>query len=286
MERAREGMSAVRKEKDQPHEKNKNTENFPVGSFLIREALRKHVHAFYNFARASDDIADHPLMEPAEKLKQLNRFEAVLLGQGDDVREAAAMRASLAETAISPQHCVDLLRAFKQDAVKRRYVNWQELMEYCRYSASPVGRYVLALHGVGENAWLANDTLCSALQVINHLQDCADDYRELDRVYLPLEDMAACGATLADLSKPAISPALRKALDMQLERMAPMLKTARDLPRNVPDIRLKMETSIICVLAENLVQLLRRRDPLSQNAKLSKPAMFLSAFYGLVRAPF
>lgn len=265
--------------------KNKNTENFPVGSFLIRADLRPAIHAYYLFARAADDIGDNPLLEPSEKLFRLTRFEQVLDGDtAADVPSAVALSKSLAQTKIDTVHARDLLRAFKQDAVKRRYRSWQELMEYCRYSASPVGRYVLALHGVGQEAWSANDALCNALQVINHLQDCADDYRELDRVYLPEEDMLACGMSVSDLSRAATTPALRKVIDMQLERLRPMLVVARDLPRKVPDIRLKCETSIICALAEDLVKLLAKRDPLADNVKLGKPALVWSVLKGILRA--
>jgi squalene synthase HpnC len=270
-----------------PSGKNRDTENFPVASFLIRPDLREHVHVFYNYARASDDIADHPLMEPAEKLRRLTRFEDILHGSaGDDMPSAVAMREDLKETGITPQHCLDLIRAFKQDATKRRYANWQELLDYCRYSASPVGRQVLALHGIGEKAWEANDALCSALQVINHIQDCAEDYRVLDRIYLPLEDMVACGMGLNDLSREKATPALRKVINMQLERLQPMLKTARNLPRHVPDLRLKLETSIISALADALVKHLAKRDPLSENPKLSKIAVVFAALQGVVRAFF
>src|SRR5580698_3349877 len=94
--------------------KNRKTENFPVGSWLIRPDLRVHVHAFYNFARAADDISDHPLLDPQEKLIRLSRFTAVLLSdKANDVPSAVAMRESLRVTGIGPQHCIDLITAFK-----------------------------------------------------------------------------------------------------------------------------------------------------------------------------
>lgn len=266
--------------------KNKDTENFPVGSFLIRADLRPHIHAYYNFARAADDIGDDPLMEPDEKIKRLTRFDECLYGRGDDVAVAVALRESLTQSKVPVQHASELLRAFKQDAVKRRYLNWQELLDYCRYSASPVGRYVLALHGIGEKAWPANDAMCTALQIINHIQDCADDYREVDRVYLPLDDMETAQTSPSDLSREVSTPTLRKVLDMQLERLKPMMLIARDLPRHVPDIRLKLETSIIHALASSLIKLLEKRDPLCDNVKLSKPAIIAAALKGIFTAFF
>jgi squalene synthase HpnC len=270
---------------DTPSGKNKDTENFPVGSFLLAEELRPHVFAYYAFARGSDDIADHTLLPPDEKLRRLTRYEEELkTGEGTDVPAAAPLRASLKETGITPQHALDLIHAFKQDAVKRRYRNWDELLDYCRYSASAVGRYMLALHGIGEAAWPGADALCSALQVINHLQDCADDYRELDRVYLPEDDFIAAEANPAMLAAVKITPPLRKVLDMQLARLKPMLKESRGLKRHIPDTRLRMEVCVIQELAEALVKRLERRDPLSQNTKLSKLSVLWAAFTGCIKA--
>lgn len=267
--------------------KNRTTENFLVGSFLIRPDLRAHVHAFYNFARAADDIADHPLLEPHVKVARLERFAEVL---GDDrlndVPSAKAMRESLRATGLTPQHCLDLLTAFKRDAAQLRYKDWADLMDYCRYSASPVGRHVLALHGIGESAWPANDALCSALQVINHIQDCADDYRELDRVYIPLDMLEEHNGRVTDLARETASDGLRATFDAMLEKLEEMMVGACDLPKNVPDKRLKCETAVICSLALRLIALLRRRDPLCDNVKLGKISIFAAGAAGFMRAWF
>ena len=270
-----------------PSGKNRSGENFPVGSFLIRPDLRAHVHAFYNFARAADDISDHPLLEPEEKVARLDRFAAILFGDsGNDVPSAVAMRDSLKVTGVTSQHCLDLLAAFTRDATQLRYRDWLDLMDYCRYSASPVGRYVLALHGIGEDTWPANDALCSALQVINHIQDCADDYAQLDRVYIPQDMLAANGGHTEDLARNSATPGLRKTLDAMLAHLKVMMKDARDLPRQVPDVRLKCETSVICALADRLIGMLGRRDPLRDNVKLGKISVAGAAIYGLARAWF
>lgn len=268
-----------------PTGKNRKTENFPVGSLLIRADLRAHVHAFYNFARAADDISDDPLMEPQEKIRRLNNFAATLRDERmKDIPSAVKMRESLKATGVTPQHCLDLLSAFKRDATQLRYSDWGDLLDYCRYSASPVGRHVLALHGIFESAWPSNDALCTALQIINHIQDIADDYRELDRVYIPQDMLAAHGGKTVDLSKPKSTEGLRATLTEILDRCDEMMNEARKLPRNVPDVRLKLETSIICVLADKLIRLLRRRDPLYADVKLSKFGVTSSAVIGVVRA--
>ena len=265
--------------------KNRHNENFPVGSCLIRSDLRPHVHALYNFARAADDISDHPLLEPSEKLSRLNRFSAGLLDdKANDVPSAVALRQSLKETRISPQHSLDLITAFKRDVTQLRYRDWADLLDYCRYSAAAVGRHVLALHGVGQEAWPASDAVCSALQVINHIQDCADDYRELDRVYIPEDILAAQGGLIADLSRPKSTHGLNTTLNIMLDKLDDMMIVARPLPHQIPDWRLKCETSVICVLAERLIKLLRQRDPLCDHVKLSKLSVLGSTLTGIGRS--
>ena len=265
--------------------KNRKTENFPVGSFLIRPDLRVHIHALYNFARAADDVSDHPLLDAVEKVRRLDRFAQVLGDdRAEDVPAAAEMRRSLRATRISPQHCLDLLTAFKRDATQLRYRDWNDLLDYCRYSASPVGRHVLALHGVGQEAWPASDALCSVLQIINHIQDCADDYRELDRVYIPQDMLAKHGGQIADLSGNQSSTGLMATLQAMLDELGPMMVVGRRIPSFVPDVRLKCETSIIAVLADRLIKLLRHRDPLCDKVKLDRISVFTAGLSGLVRA--
>lgn len=273
-----------------PSGKDAGGENFPVGSLLIRPGLRRHVHAFYRFARQGDDVADNPDLTPEDKVARLDAMAAVVSGAaGADDRltpAAAAMRASLAETGIDPRHCIDLLEAFKLDATKLRYRDWDDLIAYCRLSAMPVGRMVLEQHGESCETWPASDSLCAALQVINHLQDCGDDYRALDRVYLPDDELAAAGVGVAQLAGPALTPGLRRVIDVLLDRTSVLLVHARDLPPRVRDWRLRCETAIITVLAERLVRVLRRRDPLASRVKLSRPQVLGAALAGLWRAVF
>jgi squalene synthase HpnC len=253
--------------------KGRHDENFPVGSWLIRRDLRAHVHAFYRFARAADDIADNPELAAADKVARLARMAAVLEGAqgthpGDDAPAATAMRASLAATRLAPTHCLDLLRAFTQDATKLRYTDWDDLIDYCRYSAMPVGRQVLDLHGESRATWPANDALCAALQVLNHLQDCVADHRDLDRVYLPERILAAHGSSIADLDRPRATPGLRKALDELLDRTDALIALADGLPAGVIDWRLRAETATIVALARRLSGRLRRGDPVAGRVKL------------------
>jgi squalene synthase HpnC len=172
---------------------------------------------------------------------------------------------------LSAQHALELLKAFRQDVTKRRYSTWAELIEYCRYSAMPVGRFVLDVHGERRSTWPASDALCTALQIINHLQDCAKDYRELDRVYIPLDDLAEHGTDAAALAQPRASPELLACLHSLADRTAGLLPEASLLPRNVADLRLSVETSVIVALARKLLDRLKMRDPLTDRVHLSKP---------------
>ena len=254
-----------------PSGKWRSGENFPVGSWLIRRDLRAHVHAFYCFARNADDIADNPTLAPEDKVRRLDRMAAILDGApGGDSPAASAMRKSLAETGVTPQHCHDVLHAFRLDATKLRYRDWDDLMKYCRYSASPVGRQLLDLHGESRDTWPSSDALCSALQVLNHLQDCAADYRALGRVYLPLDALAATGCTVDVLNAPATNPGLRRVIDSLLDRTEALIATARGLPPRVMARGLRCETAVIVALAGRLARRLRRGDPLATRVKLSK----------------
>ncbi|MEJ0046168.1 MAG: squalene/phytoene synthase family protein [Rhodospirillales bacterium] len=180
---------------------------FPVGSWLIDRRLRPHIHAFYNFARNADDIADNPRLPPAERIARLGTMEDVLLGRRTaGSPTAASLRASLAATGVTPDHARDLLHAFRQDTSKNRYASWPELIDYCRYSAMPVGRYVLDLHGESRDTFPHSDALCASLQVLNHVQDCSRDFLELDRCYLPGDLLAAAGAIPADVLRPGRNP--------------------------------------------------------------------------------
>jgi len=248
--------------------KDRDAENFPVG-VLIRPALRRHVHAFYAFARNADDIADSGALSAEDKIFRLGVMEAVLLGERDDGSPSAAgLRRSLAETGVDAVHAQDLLHAFRQDAEKRRYASWDELIDYCRYSAMPVGRHVLALHGEEVSSWVPSDPLCAVLQVLNHLQDAARDVRDLDRCYLPADMLAAEGASVDDLKLLAETPGLRRVFNAMLDRCDAMNAEGAGLPGKVRDRRLRLETSIIVNLSHRLARRLRQGDPLATRVKL------------------
>ena len=264
--------------------KGSHDENFPVASHLIAARHRPAILAFYEFVRVADDIADHPSLASEEKLARLDRLEASLLGANGDEPQGVQLRSVLAERKLSPVHAQHLLRAFRQDVTKLRYSDWDDLIEYCRYSAMPVGRYVLDVHGESQATWPANDALCAALQIINHLQDCAKDYRELDRVYIPLDALAANGIGVEALAAPKASPALRRCIAGLAKRTGALLDESRPFASMINDARLAMEVAAIQSLAERLIGVLLTRDPLSERVHLSKSQMLMTGLSGAALA--
>ena len=254
-----------------PSGKGKNDENFPVASLLIRPTLRRHVHAFYDFARNADDVADSPSFLPQEKLERLDTMRAVLVGDAEDGSPTAlCLRHSLQDTGVTSQHALDLLQAFRQDATKQRYATWHELLDYCRLSAMPVGRHVLDLHGEPAVTHAPSDALCAALQVLNHLQDCAKDLEELDRCYLPQDMLAGSDATTGALKAATAGTGLRSVLDQMLDLTDSLNTAGADLPSHVRDRRLRIETAVIVGLSHRLAARLRREDPLAGRVKLRR----------------
>lgn len=251
--------------------KDRGDENFPVGSVLIHRGLRPHVHAYYAFARNADDIADSSDLLPEDKIARLDVMEAVVLGRRDGGSPSAMkLRASLAATGVSVVHATDLLIAFRRDATKRRYATIDELYNYCRYSAVPVGRYMIDLHGESHECYSASDALCIALQVLNHLQDCAKDLEMLDRCYLPQALLDHFGSSIADVRRAQESPALRRVFVTLLDRIDRLNQAAAELPEIVRDRRFRLEIAVILGLSRRLRNRLVYNDPLSRRVKLTK----------------
>jgi hydroxysqualene synthase len=243
-------------------------ENFPVASWIIHPRHRTLILAFYNFVRTADDIADHATLGEREKLDYLDLLEAELLGRGDTQPEAVNLRRALTQRSMPPRHALDVLTAFRMDVTKLRYENWDEVIHYCRYSAMPVGRFMLDVHGESTSTWAASDALCAGLQINNHLQDCGKDYRALNRVYLPLDALAAHGASVETLGEGRASAALLQCLHSLADRTEGLLNESRSLSAEVKDFRLGLEISVIQAFADRIVRLLKVRDPLSETVHL------------------
>ncbi len=244
--------------------KDHKQENFPVASFVLKPEHRPPIMAFYRFARTGDDISDHPTLPADERLTLLEKMRATLAGERDDDAPALALREVLDRLGLTNQHGLDLLTAFSRDVTKTRYADWDELIDYCRYSAMPVGRFVLDVHGEDRALWPLNDALCAALQVINHLQDCGKDLRELDRCYLSQTELAAAGTNTESLRATAASPALRGVIVGMARQTQALLDQSRPFAGQIRDGRLAYEVALIQRLAEDLTARLIAHDPLSE----------------------
>ncbi|WDI30904.1 squalene synthase HpnC [Hyphococcus flavus] len=256
-----------------PSGKGAKDENFPVGSFLLPKHLRPHVAKYYAFARAIDDIADNGALSPEDKIKRLTSFDAALKGEpgyGGEYQKAHDLRESMKETGVTTKHGSDLVAAFILDAEKSRYASWEELLGYCELSANPVGRYLLDLHGEDKSGYRYSDALCTVLQIVNHLQDCGDDRRELDRIYIIEDWLKEENEDITVVDRDAVSPGFRNVMDRMLDGCESLMSDARKLPSALNSKHLAMESAIIVRLAERLIQLLRKGDPLAKRVALNK----------------
>jgi squalene synthase HpnC len=262
-----------------------NTENFPVGSILIAKRFRPHVHAFYLFARHADDIADSADMAAEEKVRRLTEVQAALGVDESALPDwARPYHRSLAVTGNTPRHGRDLLSAFIQDATKQRYRDWDDLIDYCLRSAASVGRVMMDIHGETEADIAGSDALCNALQILNHLQDCKEDYLDLDRVYLPESWLEAEGGGVDDLARPVATPAVRRVVDRCLDGVDKLLERAGRTPRTIHRRGLRLETAIIIGLAKALSARLRREDPIAGRVKVPKLAWLWIGAKTVIRA--
>ncbi len=270
--------------------KTAQAENFPVASRFLPKRLRRPVVAFYRFARAADDVADSSTLSPEDKLAILAAADAALIGQpaafGDHpaVARAAAAAPVMVATGVAIEHCRHLLQAFMKDARQSRYQTWSDLLLYCRYSASPVGRFLLDLHGEDRTLWPMSDALCDAHQVLNHVQDCRQDYERLDRVYLPLRWMEAEGVAVEDLARDRCSPGMRRVLDRTLEHTAELLARARPFPAAIRSRGLSMQAGATLAMGERLLGLLRRNDPLARHIEMGAAAKLACVVRGAAGA--
>jgi squalene synthase HpnC len=256
-------------------------ENFPVASWIIHPRHRALILAFYNFVRTADDIADHALLDAPAKLALLDELEADLLGQGDGQAEAVVLREALQMREMPPRHALDVLTAFRMDVTKLRYADWDELIHYCSFSAMPVGRFMLDVHGESKATWPASDALCAALQINNHLQDCGNDYRDLDRVYIPQDTLDRHGASVDDLKQAKASPALLACIRELVARTETLMHESETLTVHIADVRLGCDVAVIETFAWQILKMLKVRDPLSEKVHLSKASMAGYALTGI-----
>ncbi|MEO0035958.1 MAG: hypothetical protein RLZZ501_1981 [Pseudomonadota bacterium] len=265
--------------------KSAREENFPVASLLLSAATRATVMDYYHFARHADDISDSAELSPDEKVAALDALERALKGgeAGPEQILATRYRAAVKGDPALIDTAAELLNAFRRDARRNYCADWDDLLAYCQSSAAPVGRFLLTLHGESAETFAASDALCAALQVLNHLQDCAQDLARIDRVYLPVDLLAAEGLDREVLRRPASPPELRRVFNRILDRTDGLILRARLLVPQVRDTRLRLQTAITVEVAARLSGRLRREDPLAQAVKLTPADYAQLGAVGLLR---
>lgn len=251
-------------------------ENFPVGSLILPRRLRKPVHAVYAFARTADDMADEGSMPSEARLAGLEglRRELDVLASGG--RSAHPLIARLDAEAVVPfgldlQPFYDLLSAFSQDVVKTRYGNFGELADYCRRSANPVGRIMLALYGKTDAVCVAqSDGICTALQLVNFWQDVAVDWQK-GRVYIPQDDLLKFGVSEGQIAEARADAAFQRLMAYECRRAFRMLKAGSPLARELKG-RIGLELRMIVLGAQLILQKLDacRYDVFAQRPVLDK----------------
>ena len=261
-------------------------ENFPVVSFLIPKHLRKDVAVIYWFARTADDFADEGNLLPEERLKKLNDFEdrltSLLKGNyGNNIE--SVLDKTIKERNLTPKYFYDLLKAFKQDVVKKSYKNFEELLDYCNYSANPVGRLILELNNIrNDEAFCYSDKICSALQLTNFYQDLKIDYLK-GRIYLPEDEMAGfmTGKKVFELNENSLN--LSKLLKFNIDRTRKMFEEGRGLLKFLKG-RLKYEIKWTILGGEEILNKIERNNykVLKDRPKLNKfdfVKLLLVSFY-------
>jgi squalene synthase HpnC len=248
-------------------------ENFPVASKLVPAKLRPAIVAIYRFARAADDLADEGDASPTQRLEAIAAFDAALADIGRGATPAAAPFPALAAAIrehrlpLAPFH--DLLSAFAQDVTVNRYASWDELADYCRRSANPVGRLLLALYSAESHAHgLASDAVCTGLQLANFWQDVAIDWRK-QRVYLPQEDLDRFGVTIAQLADGRVDERWRALMKFEADRARSLLLAGRPLARDLP-WRLRLELSAVI---EGGLRILDRIDAVDGDVFARRPIL-------------
>ena len=249
-------------------------ENFPVISYLIKKELRKHTAIIYQFARQADDIADEGNFQPEQRLKLLNEYENSLINCLNGKAENGfwfALNNTIKEKHLSKENFLDLLKAFKQDVTKKKYENYNELLDYCKKSANPVGRIILELHGIKDkNAFKFSDDICTALQLTNFYQDVSIDFQK-DRIYIPKEEMQQYKVEEHFFEIKENNSKFQALIKFEVERVEKLFINGRNLLRYLP-FMLKIQILFTIKGGEAILEKIKKNnyDVLNKRPTLTK----------------
>ena len=246
-------------------------ENFPVERLFIPKQLRPAVTAIYRFARYADDLADEGEMNQNQRLAQLQQLDDDLTALLPGTELVITLSSHLRQHNIPNEHCRDLLVAFSQDVTKDTYQNEAERFRYCRYSANPIGRMMLDLFGQDSEAAVAcADKLCTALQLLNFMQDIVSDYQDRSRIYLLQGDLAEFKITMEELLAPANAHFRKAIIERELARISELLRESIPILRHTRG-RLRWQLLVIIAMAKTVQRRLRQRQSNWQHqARLTK----------------
>jgi len=276
-----------------------HTEHFPVASFLLPTALRRSIAIIYTFARQADDIADKNNYNPIERLKQLKTYEKAILQlpqahnydssfYAENYRETNLVFVALyhlmqQHPLLEPSLFLDLLDAFKQDVVKNRYQNKTEVLDYCRRSANPVGRLLLYLTGYTlESQLKASDALCTALQLINFLNDIQSDFVERERCYMPLDTLKTLELSVESLCIEKDPKAVQTFIQAQLDEIESLVTEGSSLGAQCPG-RFGLYSEMVIQSAYRMIHKLRLRKTIHQRLRFSTMDWILVFWRSVVR---
>ncbi len=276
-----------------------HTEHFPVTSLLLPKELRRSIAVIYTFARQADDIADENDYNPIERLKQLETYEKAILQlpkvhnhdasfYAENYRQTNMLFIALHDLIqhyplLKPELFLDLLSAFKQDILKKRYQTKKEILDYCRRSANPVGRLLLCLTGhTNESQLKASDALCTALQLINFLNDIQSDYLERERCYMPIETLETMELSVETLYSATPSKKVDSFVDHQLNEIQSLLTESSSLSAQCPG-RFGFYTEMVIQSAYQMLHKLRLRKKLNQPLRFNAWDWILIGFRSVVR---
>lgn len=257
-------------------------ENFPVASVLLPKKLRPAVEAIYAFARSADDLADEGDATAAERIAALDAYEVeldgIVAGRASTHPIFVRLAHSIAKYHLPIEPFRDLLSAFRQDVVTTRYGNFNDSLDYCRRSANPVGRLMLALYSVSEARSLEqSDAICSALQLINFLQDVAIDWKKA-RIYLPLDDMQRFEVTPAYLAAEGVDAAWRNLMAFEVDRARTMLLDGSPLALRLPG-RIGWELRLV---VQGGLRILERIEAVEYDVFRHRPKLGLSDWLRMI----
>ena len=268
-------------------------ENFPVASFVINKSVQKYIRTFYFFARTADDIADHSALLSKEKIKILTYFDNILkLEKKTNITVLNNIISFFPEIPFAKKYSRNLLKAFLMDAKGKKYYTWNDLVYYCKYSANPVGRFVIdliyqkkkLLQTNFEEIYLASDSLCTSLQIINHLQDCRKDFEELRRIYIPKSFFKKYSVDKEILKLKDSNANFLDLVSEMIEKVEILLVKSDKGLRMIKPWSLRKETLIILNIAKRLSYLLKTNDVLRKNVKLSRIDLIFCFIKGIIKS--